>query len=728
MPTFRCMVILIASAASLFQNVDANSYARRDPINSISLVAQPVIHTPSHRVRTTSHFDLTFGLHQKRQRIKLTLEPNHDILSHAAQIKLLDGDGNIRRTERIKRDEHKVFKGWSWVQLDSGAWDRVGWTRITIREDGAHPLFEGTFSVMHDHHQIMLKSNYMRTKQQHDPHLEDTDSEYMVIFRDSDIGRQTYENKKRSVLSSNYCGAGSLPFNVERSQFAPPLQQNITTNLWNSVSLDSIFGLNKRQSDNRASSDSTSNFANTAGCPTTRKVALIGVTADCSYTASFTSEDDVRRSIIDFVNSASQVFESTFNISLSLGDIDIFPRDCPSSAPSSARFNIGCGERVGENPLSLFARLNFFSAWRGKKEDKFAFWTLVTTCASGPEVGLAWLDQLCNNEVRGYQNPVNETQQAVSGTNAVVRTQSNWQVFAHEAAHVFGAVHDCTDDLCRNPRNSETGRCCPFSSSSCDADGRFLMNPTSSGGITAFSDCTKPLPQSNAAMELLRRARNATAAVNHLVEVISAVTGIHVGLFRALNVMTQTMSVVLVADFHQAIQYAEQASVLAIQKRGAQEIPVHVHETSTTQIIKTVEMAYSAQASHVMTEPVQYIADPQEEHVGKGQCEGSSFGNEVKAWVDQNKSLVIGLAAGLGGIVILLILGCVVRRCRRPRPKNRKMTPISMGPMPPGYGRWTGAPPPPVLAPRGHPETSSPHPYPPAPFGSHGQMPSMRYA
>ena len=55
----------------------------------------------------------------------------------------------------------------------------------------------------------------------------------------------------------------------------------------------------------------------------------------------------------------------------------------------------------------------------------------------------------------------------------------------HESAHLFGAVHDCDANVC-----SSGGQCCQLSSSTCDADGQYLMNPFSTTSQTEFSPCT----------------------------------------------------------------------------------------------------------------------------------------------------------------------------------------------------------------------------------------------
>ena len=90
------------------------SSVARNPLNTLGHVSSPSIDTQSHRITAFSHFDLSFTAYHGR--IKLTLEPNHDILSHAPEVRYLDADGNVVRTEPIDRLAHKVFKGEAWWQ------------------------------------------------------------------------------------------------------------------------------------------------------------------------------------------------------------------------------------------------------------------------------------------------------------------------------------------------------------------------------------------------------------------------------------------------------------------------------------------------------------------------------------------------------------------------------------------------------------------------------------
>ncbi|GBF61858.1 disintegrin and metalloproteinase domain-containing protein [Trichophyton mentagrophytes] len=361
-----------------------------------------------------------------------------------------------------------------------------------MHRDGEDPLFEGVFTVMHDHHQVIAKSKYVRKRHQQDPPLDNTPGEYMLLFRGSDIAQtQSQGNVERSIMSSPSCDADTLAYDSNSGFMFPPLPQENDTNIWNYF----MTSIGKRQMSDTGgvvpgSRDLKETIGSTNGCPNTRRVALIGVVADCTYTNTFASEMDARADIISVVNAASVVYEHSFNISLTLGEVNILPKNCPSTASSATPFNQQCDDRAGGSSFTLSDRLNTFSAWRGKKTDDFAFWTLMTDCTTENQVGLAWAAQLCVKGVQGDPDTRNSSSQAVAGANVVSKTDNTWQVFAHEAGHIFGAVHDCDSMLCQNSANPDNSRCCPATASTCDAGGRFMMNPTSGSQITDFSPCS----------------------------------------------------------------------------------------------------------------------------------------------------------------------------------------------------------------------------------------------
>ena len=367
----------------------------------------------------------------------------------------------------------------------------MGWSRIVVRRDGIHPLFEGAFAIMRDNHHIQLRSNYMTTKHELDPHAEEADDEYMVLFRGSDVGEpaddSTRMELKRSEEPLVSCEADNLAFNTDASHpvYAGVLKRD--TGYWGAMSTNMLLG--KRQIDsngipagggNSGGVNLKSTIGNSAGCPSTRMVALVGVATDCGYTGSFNSSDSARQNVITQMNSASNLYEKTFNITLGLHNLTVSEANCPGAVQQSAPWNTACADNT-----TIQDRLNTFSAWRGTKVDNNSHWTLLTTCNTGAAVGLSWLGQACVQAAVAASS--NET---TTGANVVAKTSTEWQVIAHETGHTFGAVHDCTSQTCSDGTTVNAQQCCPLSTDTCDAGSKYIMNPATGDGITDFSPCT----------------------------------------------------------------------------------------------------------------------------------------------------------------------------------------------------------------------------------------------
>lgn len=432
--------------------------------------------------------------------MKLTLEPNHDILPSGAKVEYLDENGEVARTEVIDRSAVKVFRGTTWLLSDEGYWENVGWSRIMLHRDGKVPLFDGAFTIFREQHHIQLRTNYMQTKLDDDPDVESLDDESMVLFRDSDIGTTVEDGfrteMKRSIDSNtgDLCGSDQLLFNgrPDHSIFRSSSPDILTKEqgFWGSRPVISQFG--KRQIDggtagnsgNSAGVNLTNSIGVTTGCPNSRRVALVGVATDCTYTGSFTSAEAARANVISQFNLASSLYEKTFNISLGLHTLTVNDANCPTTAPSSALWNYPCSANV-----SIQDRLNLFAQWRGDRQnDTNAYWTLLSTCNTGTAVGLAWLGQLCVSQTSTSTD--GGMVEHVNGANIVVRTSTEWQVIAHETGHTFGAVHDCDPSTCASSNTVNSQQCCPLSQNTCSAGGQFIMNPSTSGGIKEFSPCS----------------------------------------------------------------------------------------------------------------------------------------------------------------------------------------------------------------------------------------------
>ncbi|RDW86064.1 ADAM family of metalloprotease ADM-A [Aspergillus mulundensis] len=398
----------------LSQSVKGYSIRSVAPRSNGTALQNVAIYTPGQRVSATAPFNLTFTLEEEEDRtIKLALEPNHDLMIQDPHINFL-GDGEVR-TEFLRRDNHKVFKGVAHVQSLAYRWEKVGWARMSVVRDGLDPLFTGAFSIEGTQYDIKLRpgsSNQARRE--------------MLVYRIHDD-------------SSSPNPALSTLISLQPRQWTPTLD----------------------------SSDFISTIGDDSGCPSDRQIALVGIATDCTFTASFDSSEDLTSALIDMVNTASQVFESSFNIALSFHNLSISDSACPSTASSSEPWNTPCSSG------DLNSRLNAFSSWRSNlRGDDNAYWTLMTGCPTGSEVGVSWVGELCGE----------------MGVNVVASAGNQWQVFAHESGHTFGAYHDCESTQCS--LSSSSRQCCPLSANTCSAGAAYLMNPVSSSPQTEFSPCT----------------------------------------------------------------------------------------------------------------------------------------------------------------------------------------------------------------------------------------------
>ncbi|EPQ61511.1 BgtASP-20794 [Blumeria graminis f. sp. tritici] len=464
----------------------------RNYLNYISVLENAQISTKSRRVHAGSKFDLEFDLHHGKQKIRLTLSPNNAVIQDGATVQYMAPDGSLRTTEKLNRSDYRVFMGDSWTRhYGDFEWTNVGWARIVVHRDGDNPLFEGAFRVDGDHHHIQTRTHFMQTKHKQDPNLKLSNEEYLVVWRDSDISQDfnvnhdenLHKELKRGFMSESDCSADGLSFNTQMDH--PIFSSMRKRDQPNSNIFRNLLGrqIDGQLGGNSAGVNLVSSIGSTSGCPTTRKVALVGIATDCTYTAAFSSTTAARTNIINVINSASQIYESSFNITLGLQNLTISDASCPMAPSAAAPWNIKCSDSV-----DIQDRLNLFSAWRGERNDNNAYWTLLSTCGSGSAVGLAWLGQACVNTAQVTSaSSINET---VSGANVVVRTGTEWQVVAHETGHTFGAVHDCTSASCNDPMTVASQQCCPLSSSTCDAGGAYIMNPSTKSNIQLFSPCT----------------------------------------------------------------------------------------------------------------------------------------------------------------------------------------------------------------------------------------------
>lgn len=384
-----------------------------------SLLDVAIIDTPLQKITQVSHFSLVFRTSDENRWLNFTLEPSPNIVSNSAQVTHVKADGTPKSIRTIKRSEINVFKGSVWVDGTGNGWDRVGWARIYFQKDGPDPLFEGIYSIQEAIHDIRVQVADIGNTCESDRAFGGPGEIYMVDYSASGSPRPS-RSSQRSNNNSGRCES-------------PPLDRSEdpeTHATCRDVRRPSYITNEERQCYEPAASpqsvylwDLRTTIGDTVGCPSTNMIASIGIATDCSYTALFNSVSDVVHNVVGMVNSASEVFERSFNITLRLSDLEISEGTCPNSERELRDWNIPCSNG------SLFDRLDKFSVWRATRTDDNAFWTLITGC-SGAGIGVAWLGQLCNTDYEQYRG---------TGANVVVGTGREWQVFAYVSLFPFSS-------------------------------------------------------------------------------------------------------------------------------------------------------------------------------------------------------------------------------------------------------------------------------------------------
>lgn len=228
----------------------------------------------------------------------------------------------MERTEPLLRRDHKVYKGRSWLRDEKG-WYMVGWARITLLRDGLEPLFKGAFTLHHNAHHIDLLKSFERDFKNVDwgmvGFMRDSD---MVVWRDSDMSSGLTLQARSEPTNSTICPADMLSFNTdpEHAVNRMIMEPRSGSRKWGGMDIfgDVPYlgrrGITKRQTldddrpwggiGNSAGVNLKNTIGSIQGCPTTRKVALIGIATDCTYTGAFDSEEEARKNILQVVNAA----------------------------------------------------------------------------------------------------------------------------------------------------------------------------------------------------------------------------------------------------------------------------------------------------------------------------------------------------------------------------------------------------------------------------------------
>lgn len=442
------------------------------------------------------------------ERVHIHLRPNEALFHPDAKINYLSSTGEVVRSERIDPSEHMVYHGevldeyWTDQRLvedhvgggggmlykrgSESARGVRGWASIHLVDrsgEGATGsmlstdpiIFQGAINIDGQLWHVLTKENYEKVKDSLDPVASEQVGD-MVFFLEEG-------------QTSHGCSHDDLEFNTNHSH--PVRQEYENARYRQSISpfagmLDDLSepGLWRRDDISSPSTGSNpngrGNFINsigqTQGCPTEQRAVYVGVAADCEYVSRYDGVNGTRTQIINNFNAVSSLYRNTFNISIGIIELNVQNETCPTmaqAASGSTPWNTPCDQSI-----SLNTRLSLFSQWRGSQNQAAGLFHLMTACPTDSEVGVAWLGTLCQTTSQ------QQSGSWVSGTGVSSISTVEWSLTSHEIGHNFGAIHDCTSGC------ALTSNCCPLSTSTCNANGQYIMNPTTSTSEVAFSPCS----------------------------------------------------------------------------------------------------------------------------------------------------------------------------------------------------------------------------------------------
>ncbi|KAG0022316.1 hypothetical protein BGZ81_008574 [Podila clonocystis] len=497
-PSIKCVLVTL-----FFAYVHAHSTSiitRSEHVHNVRheiLPRGPFEHDPLAKRNIASQSDLDLITRDDTVRVQFTaynttfhlyLEPNHDLIHPDADL----GPG-------ITIDDIKAFKGVvvqdayhsdrKWIRAASTTRVEkrtvehmlyedgvVGWARMMVEHDDHSNdlILRGAFMVGDITYHVTSTDHYHIQKRSSDALPYSPSSSFgssMIIFRDSDLYNRPTNLHKRGQEADDSCGVDLLhpttlnAFDTPSSGFEYYYPPNLTTTVpMTSYDPDAAWTdilkghLVKRQVTVNAAGPNPV----PEGCPTNRLVNYMGVAADCTYVQHYKGAAAARKQIFANFNTASGIYESTFNVALGVITLNIVTEDCPAVPVKGEEWNQPCS-----TTYQIDQRLSDFSAWRGqspRNSDGAGLWHLMTNCPSGAVVGIAWTKALCQMNSQSQDKGTGGVQFTAGTGVSSAKTALEWIVVAHEIGHGFGAMHDCYAKTC--PANicgnglKETGEEC----------------------------------------------------------------------------------------------------------------------------------------------------------------------------------------------------------------------------------------------------------------------------
>eukprot|EP00158_Paraphelidium_tribonemae_P007143 Partr_v1_DN28126_c0_g1_i3_m55820 putative metallo-protease len=419
------------------------------------------------------------------KRFHLHLEQNRDLVHEQARVNIY-AHGKLIESRPISA---RVYRG---RVLDSTHSDRIinsfhhakgveeeekekelGWARITVGSNAdeeqmkrqkslANIEFEGVFTAQGETYHIKSARTYEASRRPIDAELSPSQMNgKVVIYRGSDMETSAVETQEESFCGHDHLSHAYTTTNLKQSQHV--------FDHWKGAEDHWKGGEDHWKGAKDHDGPKLYKRAN-PGCPTAKKILYMGVAADCTYVSNYKGVDATLQQILSNWNQASKLYEENFNVALGVITVNL-----QTTCDEGLNWNKACAANY-----LISQRLSDFSQWRGTQNADAGLWHLMTTCSSGATVGVAWVDTACQVGASA-QNGATGTEY-ISGTGVSSKNPNEWIIISHEIGHNFGAIHDCTAQLCASSPGS-----CRACDGTCDCGGKYIMHPTSDVKNAVFS-------------------------------------------------------------------------------------------------------------------------------------------------------------------------------------------------------------------------------------------------
>ncbi|KAJ3327390.1 hypothetical protein HDU76_011882, partial [Blyttiomyces sp. JEL0837] len=258
------------------------------------------------------------------------LSPKDDLFLHNRALLTVDGQLSKELNAQVV---DTIYEGVN-AQDEENGWARLVFHGRKSPIGAKLPEFEGAFSVDNEIFHIKSSDMYKKSRRDIDTDLAsplsrpaNQQTSNMIVFYDSEqpFHRRSTTSPTTPQQVPNVCG-----FSIDKHHNWNTFQASETARLF----------LN---SDHSISAAHSPLQRRGAACNGNRQYMLMGAAADCTYVNSYGGPSGALTQILSDFNTASKVYESSFNVSLALIKVNL-QSSCTTNGTDNMAWNQPCSD------------------------------------------------------------------------------------------------------------------------------------------------------------------------------------------------------------------------------------------------------------------------------------------------------------------------------------------------------------------------------------------------